>query len=648
MKIKYIITLCFIAFTQLFYAQNSKDEILFWIDDEPFKVSEFLRVYNKNLDLVKDDSQKEIDKYLDMYVNYQLKIKEAKQLDYDQKPTYKREFRNYKAQLTKNYMSESRVTYSLVKEAYERLNYDVDVSHVLVKFDADLKDTTQVYNQILGLRNKFEAEGFDKLQKSVHNGKTIFAEDLGYFTAFKMVYDFETVAYNTPVGEISQPFRTRFGYHVLKVNAKRKNRGEVTVAHIMVSNKQKDNAINPEKRINEIYQRIEQGEKFEALAAQFSDDLSSSKKGGALKPFSSGQLSSTEFEEAAFALNNEGEVSHPIRTDYGWHIIRLIRKKPIRSFEEMKPELEAKIKRDDRSKLINNALAQDLKKKYDFKSNASTLDYFNSILNDTYFNRGWKIPESFKDNLVLFNFADTTYTSADFGKHLQKTQRGFQGKKLDFTDLVKGQFETYSNNSVISYHESHLAETNAEFAAVLKEYQDGLLLFDLMEDQVWQKAVTDTVGLKNYYLANKNNYVWEDRVDAVIFSGAKKSDLKEVVARLNKGEAIDVINADLNTGKEQKVIVSKNVFETNHPSLPEKLELKKGVSKIYSYNDSYQVIVINEVMPKGPKSFEEAKGKAISDYQNSIETNWINDLKAKSEIKVNETALKNVKTQVLN
>lgn len=648
MKIKYILTLCLITITHFISAQKSNDEVLFWIDDEPFKVSEFLRVYNKNLDLVKDDSQKEIDKYLDMYVNYQLKVKEAKLLGYDQKPTYKREFRNYKAQLTKNYMSESKVTDALVKEAYDRLNYDVDVNHILIKFDASLKDTTQVYNQIMGLREQFSTEGFKTTQKAVHNGQTVFAEELGYFTAFKMVYNFETVAYNTPVGEISQPFRTRFGYHVLKVNAKRKNRGEVTVAHIMVSNKQKDNAINPEKRIHEIYQRIEQGEKFEALAAQFSDDLSSSKKGGVLKPFTSGQLSSSEFEEAAFALKNRGDVSYPVKTEYGWHIIKLIGKKQIRSFEEMKPELEAKIKRDDRSKLINAALAHDLKSKYNYQSDASTVAYFRSILDNAYFNRGWKIPDNFNQNLVVFSFADTTFTSQAFGKYLQKSQKDFYSKKMDLNDLVEMQLETYSNNSVISYHETHLKDTNAEFSAVLKEYQDGLLLFDLMEDQVWKKAVTDTVGLKNYFLNHNEKYTWENRVDAVIFSGTKKSDLKEVVSRLNKGEAIDVINATLNSDEEQKVIVSKNVFEMNHPSLPENLALEKGVSKIYSYNDSYQVIVIDEILPKRLKTFEEAKGKVISDYQNYIETNWIDSLKNKSKIKVNQDVLNTVKTQVLN
>jgi len=242
------------------------------VDGEAVKASEFVRVYSKNLDLVQDETQKDIDAYLELFVNYKLKIKEAKRLGLDKDQKYLREFDNYKQQLTKNFLNETQVTDALVKEAYDRYKQEVKASHILIMMDESDNDTLEVYNRLLNLRERLMNESFEKVQKEVHNGSTVFAEDLGYFSVFKMVYDFENVAYNTNIGDVSMPFRTRFGFHIVKVFDKRLSRGEVTVEHIMVSHNQTDSTLVPEVRINEIYKKIEQGENFESLAIQFSDD----------------------------------------------------------------------------------------------------------------------------------------------------------------------------------------------------------------------------------------------------------------------------------------------------------------------------------------------------------------------------------------
>ncbi|WP_438963885.1 peptidylprolyl isomerase, partial [Winogradskyella sp.] len=364
MTTKFKFLLLFLLVVQLTNAQD-QDVVLLTVDGETIMTSEFLRVYNKNLDLVKDESQKDIDSYLKLFTEYQLKLKEAKRLELDEDPKYQREFLSYKKQLTKNYLSENKVTEDLVKEAYERNSYDINASHVLVRLDESVKDTTNVYDKISSLRERVLNEGFDKVKADAHDGTTIFVEDLGYFSAFKMVYDFESVAYNTPVGEVSEPFRTQFGYHVVKVNDKRPSRGTITAAHIMVGLNQKDSLLVPEERINEIYKKLSQGESFDALAKQFSDDKSSAKNGGTLSPFKSGQLSSVKFEDEAFGLVNDGEFSEPFLTDYGWHIVKRISLNPIKTYDELKPTLEARVKRDSRSKLINQAMVEELKGRYD-------------------------------------------------------------------------------------------------------------------------------------------------------------------------------------------------------------------------------------------------------------------------------------------
>lgn len=648
MNQKISLSLILLLFTAFSFAQKQSDRVLFTVDGDPIQSSEFIRVYNKNLDLVKDESQKDVDAYLKLFINYQLKIKEAKRLGLDTIPKYKREFESYKKQLSKNYLSDSNVTQALINEAYDRSRQEVKASHILVRLDENEKDTLKVYNELLDLRQRVLKEGFDKVKSEVHNGTTVFAEDLGYFSAFKMVYEFENAAYNTKVGDVSMPFRTRFGYHIVKVDDKRPSRGEVTVAHIMVSNKQSDSLLNPEVRINEIYKKLNQGENFEALARQFSDDKSSSGNGGVLSPFTGGQLSSPEFEEMAFSLKEPGQISKPFETDYGWHIMKLISKKGIQPLEEVKSELENKVKRDARSSLINTALAKKLKKKYGVEDNPKNLDYFTTILTDDFYNRAWVLPANFEGDKQLFKIGNKVVTYKDFGNHLEAIQRAYSGKNTAFSDIVKKEYENFEETTILKYHEDNLEFENEDFAQILKEYRDGLLLFDLMEKEVWNKAVQDTTGLENYYNAHKSDYIWKDRIDGVLASAAKKADIEKVKKLLENGKSDEEISVELNTESEQKVIFTKGEMETDHQALPKDLDLKKGVSKIYEYNDAYHVLRIDNVIPSTNKTFQEAKGKVISDYQNAIEENWLRDLNNRYKVEVNAKALKEVKKQIHN
>lgn len=643
---KQLITAIFFCLSMTAFSQIDKDDVLFTVDDEPIMASEFIRVYNKNLDLVKDESQKDIDAYLELFINYQLKVKEAKRLELDKDAKYIREFSNYKSQLTKNYMSDSEVTETLVKEAYERSTMDVKASHILIRIEENEKDTTQVYNRLLELRDRVIKQGYEAVQKDVHNGQTVFAEDLGYFSAFKMVYPFETAAFNTKVGEVSMPFRTRFGFHIVNVTDKRPSRGEVTVAHIMVSNNQKDSLLNPETRIKEIYMKLKQGEKFESLAKQFSDDNSSSAKGGVLAPFTGGQLGSQEFEDVAFSLKNKDEVSKPFKTDFGWHIVKLISKKETQPYEDVKTIFENKVRRDSRSQLINSALAKKLDEKYQVADNEEALAYFESIINDNYFKQAWVVPEDIDKDKTFITIGRSTITYDDFAQHLFKSQRSFANKTMSANALIIGVYTKFKENQIIQYNRDNLEYENEEFAHVLKEYRDGLLLFDLMEKQVWNAASKDTVGLKTFYENHKDDYMWDDRVDAVIFSSANKKNVENAVNLLNKGKSVDEINAKLNSKDAQNIISTSGIFELGNQALPQDFEFKTGVSKIYNHHDAFHVIMVNDVISKTYKTLDEARGKVVSDYQNQIESDWVKSLKERFEVKVNSKILKKVKSQI--
>ncbi len=643
---KYLYTILLVFGLCSVQAQTTEGDVLFTVDKEPVYASEFIRIFNKNLDLVQDESQKDVDEYLKLFVNYKLKLKEAKAQGLDEKPSYVRELSNYKKQLAKNYLTDSKVTDELVSEAYERVSNEVNADHILIRLNESVtpEDTLAAYNQLLKFRERVINEGFETVQKDIHNGQTIYAENLGYFSGFKMVYPFETAAYNTPVGEISMPFKTRFGYHIVIVNDVRKSRGERTVAHIMVSENQED-PILAETRINDIYNKLQQGEPFESSAKQFSDDKSSAKNGGKLSPFSGGQLSSTEFEEQAFALKEMGDVSKPFKTEFGWHIIKLLDKKSVESFETMKPELEAKVKKDSRSQLINTSLVNNLMERYHVSYEQPALPYFESLLSNDYFVGRWILPNDFQGEKDLVSIDNKKFSYNDFGQFLLKSQRKAIAKKpLD--KLVEEKYKEFLDSNLIQYQEENLENENEDFAHIVAEYRDGLLLFDLMETEIWNASKSDSVGLENFYQANKNTYFWNERVDALVASSSSKSTIKKVKKMLEDGKSEDDIKGALNSDETVHVIFTSGVMDKEHQALPQDFEYKTGVSKIYPHNDAYIVTLVKAVLPKEAKAYEDAKGQIISDYQVYKESLWLEDLKTKYPVVINEDVLTKVKNQI--
>lgn len=648
MKLRYLFTLVLAFIICNSNAQTAHKDVLFVLDSEPVYISEFLRVYNKNLDLVQDESQKDVDTYLKLFTNYKLKLKEAKTLGLDKKASYKREFESYKKQLAKSFITDSKVTNSLVEEAYERISYDINASHILIKFaeNASPEDTLQAYEKIIKLRQRALAEGFDVVRKEVHNGQTVFGERLGYFSGFRMVYTFENVAFNTPVGDVSQPFRTRFGYHIINVTDKRKSRGERTVSHIMIADKKEDTlSEKPEVKIQEIYKKIQQGEAFEALAKQFSDDKSSASKGGQLAPFSSGQLSAQEFEDIAFGLETKDDISEPFKTKYGWHIVKLVAKKLIPPFEEIRSELEEKVKRDERSKLIDEALYSSLKSKYNVSNDQSGLNYFVSIFNEDYFKRTWQLPNNFTGDTPLFKIKNKAFLYKDFGDYLVKTQRRVTAKG-PFKKIILNKYNAFLNSSLVKYQEDNLENENQDFANIVTEYRDGLLLFDLMESTIWNASKTDSVAISKYYDAHKSNYVLPERIDAVVASSTKQKTLKKVAKLLKQGKTLDEIKAEVNSDSKIEVSFNTGVMESSHQALPETFQFKKGISKVYKHNSAFVIVQVKDILPKSQKSFDEAKGSVISDYQVYKEKTWLKTLKEKYKIVVNQEALENVKSQI--
>jgi peptidyl-prolyl cis-trans isomerase SurA len=632
-------------------AQKNEDAVLMTIGGNRVTVSEFENVYHKNNSKESVTDTKSLNEYVDLFVNFKLKVKEAEELGLDTAKAFKEELAGYRKQLAQPYLTDKDVNEKLLRQTYERLNEDVHAAHILVKVSETAlpKDTLEAYNKIMKIRTRIlKGEDFNKVasEKGVSDDPSAIENggDLGYFTALQMVYPFENAAYNTKVGEISMPVRTRYGYHILKVTDRRKAQGEVLVAHIMIrtpNNMTADDSLKLYGKMTEIYTKLKAGEKFDELAQQYSDDKSSAKKGGELPWFGTGKMP-LEFENASFALKNKGDYSPIMRTKYGWHIIKLIDKKGLASFDEMKNELKAKVTKDSRAQAGRSSLIAKIKTEYKFKENLKARDEFYKIIDTTFFNGTWDAAKAAKFNKPMFNLNDKTYTQTDFANYLASHQS--QRPKTDPKVVIDPLYSQFVDETAIAYEEARLDQKYPEFKALMQEYRDGILLFELTDQKVWSKAVKDTTGAKDFYEKNKNNYMWDERAEASVYTASDEKVAKQLRTLLKKKktekEILELINKDslLNLAVETRIFnKGENEFVDKNwnPGISEDINDTK--------NKKVVIVVVDKLLKPTPKLYQDSKGMVTADYQSYLEKEWINSLKKKYAVSIDKTVLATIK-----
>lgn len=633
-------------------AQNKKN-VLLTINSNPVYSSDFTKVFNKNLDLVVEESQKNVAGYLDLFIDYKLKISEAYAQELDKNQQYIKEFKKYEDQLAKKYIYDKRVVSKLVEEAYDRSLEEINAEHILVlsNLNDSPNDTLKAYNKIKEAHVKaLKGENFTSLviEYSEEPGAKKSKGKLGYFTAFQMVYPFENTAYNTKVGEISQITRTSFGYHIIKINDRRKKKPKINVSHIMIFSNKDKKAEDPEERINELYAMIMQGEPFEKIAKQFSEDKNTGVKGGQLKTFGPGDLKAPKFENAAYSIKNEGEIIAPVQSAFGWHIIRLNEKFSIPSFEEQKDDIEKKVKGGARALVVTQAINNKIIKKYGFKEGESYISYFNNFVNDSILSRKWtysSIPLT--ENQILFTIGDHDVTYNDYAEYLRDNQKTIK-KYINKESLLIDMYVKFKNETLKNYFKERLEVENTEYATIINDYRNGLLVYDVMNKNIWQIAKTDSTGLKDYYEKTKNNYKWKKRLDVDIYSSSDEITTKQVQTLLMRGEESATIKKQINSDGKINVITVSDVFEIDQSELPEDLIPEKGVSDIKLNDGFYVVVNIKEVIEPTLKEFDEVRGTVISDFQTEIEKKWMQSLRDKYEVKINNKSLKKLKRKLDN
>ena len=629
-----------------------KDPVIMKVNGEKVTKSEFLQIYLKNNPNPKYD-EASMNEYMELFKKFKLKVIEAEALGYDTIPKLKREYEGYKRQLAIPYLIDSAQNDSLVKEAYFRTLNEVRCSHILVKIDptATPADTLAAYNRIMAIKARIEkGEDFASVAKGKNGSDDPSAAtnggDLGYFTAFQMVYSFEDVAYKTPVGKVSEPFRTRFGYHIVKTTGLRPSRGSIRTAHLMISvpkdadQTTKDNA---KKKIDEIYQKLKDGAKWEEMVSMYSEDPGTAKKGGELAPFGSGttQRMVPEFEEAAFSIQNDGGYSEPVKTNYGYHIIKRIERKEVASFDAMKKELQTKVNKEERSKKTQDSFVRKLKVRYNYQPGpAENLAWFESNLDSTYFLGKWTA-KNLKSNKTLFKLNNESFGQQDFARFLERNYRSL--KKDGSKVTVANQYRNWEKIAILEYEEKLLPSKYPDYKALINEYHDGILLYEVMSDKVWNKAVKDTAGLRAFFNEHRNQYMWPARIDATVYECLNVGIANEVYSMIKNDtitskHVIEKINKDT----ELNLKVKMNKFDPETTPFLKGKQLSKGVNSVYEFEGKLYVVKVTNLLPVMKKEFNEAKGAATSDYQNYLESNWLASLEKKYKVKVNKKVLYNL------
>jgi len=638
-----------VAFCSL-YGQESP--VLMTIGNEKVTLDEFERIYRKNNSETSMNRQTP-EEYLDLFINFRLKVMEAEALGMDTTAKFLNELEGYRKQLAKPYMTDNETREEMMKEAYERAQYDINASHILIKLPPNPTpgDTLAAYEKIMAIRNRIiGGEPFEVVARATSDDASVQRNggNLNYFTVFSMVYPFENMAYNTPVGEVSMPFRSDYGYHILKVNDRRPARGQVKVAHIFVrtpDGMSDDEKVKAYEKVQMIYDSLMLGADFGHMARSYSEEPNSARNGGEIPYFGTGRMI-PEFEDACFALENPGDISEPVKSVIGWHIIKLIEKKGIGTYEEMKPELQEKISRGDRNKFTTDRYLSRLKEEYHYTEYPAAFEKLHLAADTSLLTGNWKAGSLAASTEPLMKIGTRQATVGEFATYMEQKQSS--GKSRDLNGYMNTLYQQFAQEVILQYEESRLPEKYPDFRYIYEEYHDGILLFDIMDQKVWSKAVEDTTGLEAFHREHLRDYMWPERLDAILvhFTDAGITEnLRKASKKITGGKwDQEDLNERFCEGDTVPCITLTHLLvEEGENDRVDQLNRVAGPGPVEVEEDGFSFVILKGVREPEPKALDEARGQITSDYQNYLETRWIEELRQKYPVEVNRELLSGIK-----
>ena len=604
---------------------------------------EFLNAFRKNNAHIRP-SEKGYRDYLNLYIRYRLKVQAALDIRLDTMAGQITELENFKSQIVDQYLTDESSLNQMAREAYVRSRQDLRISYLFVASpkNAAPADTLRAWQKI--------QEAYKALKSGKEFGETAlqFSEDpnvknnkgdLNFITVFDLPYPIETMAYKTPLGKYSPVFRADGGYIILKKTAERPGLGRIRVAQILLIypyQASDDARVETKKRADSIYQAILAGSDFGKMARKFSGDNLSYQLDGVLPEFGIGKYESG-FENTAYGLKKDGDISAPYASAFGYHIIKRIKKIPVPPSADQKvlDEIKDKIKSDPRAAISKKQMLQSILKQTRFKEfippGVPLWDYTDSMIQ----NKKPALNNSITDQAVLFQIADKKYTVGEwilYRKNLKSSPNLTNGKtNAEILDL-------YRQNVAFEYYKDHLEKYDKAFAAQLNEFRDGNLLFEMMQRQIWNKAAMDSAGLKKYFEAHAGDYWWKPGAEAVLFNAGDFSNAKKLETELEKNiknwrKAVDSLSGQIQADSGR--FESKQLPGNGH------LEADRFTELVSNPDKSVQFAYIFRLYKTpSPRTYEEARGLVINDYQNELENQWIDELKKKYPVVIEEAVFK--------
>jgi len=643
-----ISTLIFFLFVSLI---GIKAQTLFSVDNEPVQVDEFLAIYKKNNSKA-DFSEKSLKEYLELYSLFKMKLKEAKSKKIDTISNLDEEFNTYSNQLAQGYFVDKEYLNKIMQNLYDRSQKDRKVAHILIKIpqNATPEDTLKAYNRILELKAKIKTKE-EFFQTATEKSEDPNAKEtkgiIGFINIFMTFPSFEEMAYKTPLNEVSTIVKSPYGYHLILPIEERVARGKVSVAHIYTTDKTDDDKKNKnaEKKIMEAFKAIESKKmSFDTAVRRFSEDNATINSGGALPLFGINEMVS-EFEENSFGLQKIGDVSKPFKSPFGWHIVKLLKKVDRPNFEEAKLWMKEKLDKDERV-LNNKQLAtKAIKEKYKFKEYNENWESLANSFSETQFEKkGWKLSKV-SDSKTLFQLEGTVFGQNDFINYIQNKYSSITAPKKG--EILNPLYENYKEFTINEFAKSSLKKENPEYANLIQEYQNGLMIFELMDREIWKKANKDTLGQKKLYEINKSKYLYKDRIKAYVFKAKESSIISKIKNELNITSAKNYseIEKDLKKTIDSNSFYSfEKTYEKGDIDILDKNEWSPNkIIEDYSKDQNmYTIYKLVEIIPIAIKPYNEVKGRIANEYQKVIEEKWIQYLKNKYKLTLNQEILKSL------
>lgn len=619
--------------------QREKPKVLFSVNSRNVTTEEFAYLFRKNHPRKEDYTEAKVGAYLDLLVTFKLKVAEAFARGYDTTRSFRKEFSSYRAELRKPYRADQDQLEKLTRQAYERMTLEVRASHLLVSLASDAKpeDTLAAYKKVVAFRDRvINGEDFETLARTFSDDPSARTNggDLGYFTVMQMVYPFEEAAYGLKTGELSTPVRTRFGYHLIRVTDRRMARGEVEVSHIILRTGTKDDT-RVRTKIFEIHSELQAGRSWDELCKEYSDDGATKNSGGRLRPFGIGALSGVpQFEQVAFSLHSPGEISDPFQSAYGWHIVRLERRIPTPPYEQVAESLRRRVSRDERLRTADDRQRARQLSRYGYAANAEVERKLLGYADSTLLKAQWRFkgPTELRGQ-ALFTLDGRPHTVNDFVRYAEQEQ---EMQSLSPKAALELLIKSFVTSCLDDREDEDLMRDHAEYRNLVNEYREGILLFTIMEKEVWNKAAADTVGLRSYYQANQSSYVSGERVRARIFASDDSAFVTSALKKIQSGDTLT--QSDM---KRFKSAQGPRNFAPGESKAVDRVPRMMGVHKT-KVDATHYLVQVETLVPPGTRSLEEIRAQVISDYQDQLEKAWVKGLRGKYPVKVNTKARKSV------